>query len=125
MQFQVGDELSAAVLPEDVAAVETWRQRVDGAIVRAVNHGDVVTQTCRQFHTGMAPRLDRHLLLRIERQVVQRGKLVVAELTPGGCIAHIVIVGAATIVATARVLSAHHHTTHQTAEAVCPVALQT
>ena len=49
MDAQFAYPTLAPVLPEDIASIETRRQRVDSAIVRTFDHGDVVAQTCRQL----------------------------------------------------------------------------
>ena len=114
----------ATVLPEDIPAVETWRQAAHGAVVRAADECDVVAQSGRQLECRQLGDGDAHFLLGIECHVVQCRQLVVAVFAPGRCIAHVFIVGAAPVVAAGSPFCTGHQPAQYAAEAVSPVAFQ-
>ena len=125
MNNEVADELLLAVLPEDVATVKTRRQAAHRSIVGTTDHRDVVAQSGSQFQHRQLAGGDAHFLLSVQRHIIHCRQLVVAVFTPGRGIAHILVVGASSVVLAARQLSTSHQSAHDLAEAMSPVGLQT
>ena len=125
MHAQVGQPIGSALTPEDVAAVYSRRQTADRAVVGAADERDVVAQSSCQFEGGALANRDAHLLLSVEGEVVHGRQFVVAIGTPRGSIAQILVVGALTVVATARIFNTRQRMTLNGADAVVEFAFQT
>ena len=108
MHTEVGDPCTAAVAPEDVAAIDAGRQTAHGAVVGAADQGDVVAQPCRQFCERPSPGVHRDARFAIQGHVVHPRQLVVAVLAPRRCIAHVFVIDAAPCVVAARHLCTCH-----------------